>query len=222
MKTLILRVLMAGLAFASLYSCSTTENNASVPAEFEAKQLLSNTDKLNRILTADMVAKVGAVSKEKLQINYEDFSESVANQKLAYSWNSGKEIKVGGGKHAIAQYYSLGIANVQAMEETTFAQVMGSSAGLQKQVDALAKDTFLSKDLAMEQAAYLKAYAKEQKITAVKNVGNLAYWETPIQVLHVLANGVAFSITANFGGDEAQNKSKAIALANEIFNHKKG
>lgn len=220
MKYLQIKNWMIVGALTTCIACNNASNTATVPSDFNVAQLLDHIENLDQILTGDMVANVSQSPKDKLYINYEDYSSAPAEHTLAYSWASGKDIKVGNGKQTIAQYYSLGIANVQAMTAAAFEQKMGTAAGLQHKVDALAKDTMLSKDVAVAEALYLKEYAAEQQITAVNGVGNKAYWEMPLQVLHVFANDVAFTITANMGEDAAQNKSAAIAIANEIFNSK--
>ena len=85
------------------------------------------------------------------------------------------------------------------------------------EINQIVQDKDVDTDVAIYEAKELAKKAKSLSFTKLENVGTAAYWETPLNVLHVLANDVAFSISTNLQEDEAESKQKAIALANLIF-----
>ena len=61
-------------------------------------------------------------------------------------------------------------------------------------------------------------YADRRKTEKLENVATMAFWETPMNALHVLAKDAAFTLTANFGENEALAKDKSVELTNAILN----
>ncbi len=210
-----------GISFLLLFklaSCRSQQDEVGIPSGFQAEQILDYVNQPEKILTKEMVAQVADVDTNVMIIVRDDYSRNPAEHKFSYSWDSGKAIKVGDGKYAIKQFYSLGIAHVQRISQKEFELQMGTAAGLQQRVNHLAKDTMYATNIAIAEAEYIKDYATIQQLTEIGNVATAAYWEMPIQVLHVYVEGVAFSVTANVGTDADQNRKYAIAIVREIMN----
>ncbi|MNL55867.1 hypothetical protein D3C87_1793120 [compost metagenome] len=82
----------------------------------------------------------------------------------------------------------------------------------------MASDSNFSKEIATAEAQYLSDYAQRRNVEKLQNVATAAYWETPVNALHVLVDKVSFTITTNFGDDENLAKRNAIRLVNEVLN----
>jgi hypothetical protein len=85
------------------------------------------------------------------------------------------------------------------------------------EINQIVQNNDVDTDIAIYEAKEVAKKAKLLSFTKLENVGTTAYWETPLNVLHVLANDVAFSISTNLQEDETASKQKAIELANLIF-----
>lgn len=223
-KTFQLLIVASGLL---LYSCDFIGEaggggggSAKVPESFNADKMVEQRTDLENIIDAGMVAKVAGVDQGKIEVSTEKYSEDPNEYKALYSWDSGKEITVGSNVQ-LSQFYSLGLANVQKLSQEEFDKQFGSKEGVLSRAENMIKNASLSEEEAQFEKEYWNNYAGQQQLTEVKNVGDKAYWEMPIQVLHVFANGVAFSITSNFGEDEATNKGKAIELTKVLFENLK-
>ncbi|HRP90357.1 MAG TPA: hypothetical protein PKX92_09965 [Edaphocola sp.] len=90
---------------------------------------------------------------------------------------------------------------------------------MQQQVDNMAKQEHFNKETGTAEAKYIAEYAGKRKTEKLQNVATTAFWETPMNALHELAKDAAFTVTANFGDDEAMAKKKSIELVNAILNH---
>ena len=99
-----------------------------------------------------------------------------------------------------------------------FEQYYGTNDGLQMQVDAMAKQKDFNKETGTVEAKYIAGYAERRKTEKLENVATMAFWETPMNSLHILAKDAAFTITANFGDDETLAKKKSAELVNTILN----
>lgn len=202
-----------------LSACGSGGGNSTsslrIPDTFQPEALLRDSNQLASILTKEMVAEIAGIDSGKIGMRLENDISRGGPYTLQYSWPTGKTHTVGG-KHTIATYHSLGIGFVSPMDEAAFSRRYGSAAGVQEAVDALASAPYFNQEAALAEGQYLAAYAQRRKPQKLDGVGTLAYWETPVNALHVLANGAAFTITTNFGDDEKEAREKAIALAGAV------
>ena len=80
----------------------------------------------------------------------------------------------------------------------------------------MVKDKDTDPDIAIAEVKYLASQSAVQQFEQIEQVGEMAYWETPVQALHVFAKGYAFTITTNMESS-AESLERAIALAQLIF-----
>lgn len=89
-----------------------------------------------------------------------------------------------------------------------------SKEAINEQISALTSDENTDPDLAIAEAKYLASQASTRQFEKMKGVAEGAYWETPVQALHLYTSGYAFTITTNCGKG---GKDKAMTLARLIF-----
>lgn len=209
--------IMLVCCIAIIGSCGNDTGTASIPPGFNPERIISAENKLQEILTKEMVAGLINIPTNKIEEHIENDINKKGQYTLLYSWQTGRN-KTIGNTHSIAEYHSIGIAFVARMSETDFERRYGSSDGLQQQVNQMATMENLNKEVAMAEASYLSDYAQHRQTEKLDNVGTLAFWEQPVNALHILAKDAAFTITTNFGDDEQLAMKNAIRLANEILN----
>ncbi len=195
-----------------------TRPAAEVPSDFNGGELAARATALHKIVLPEDVALLAGVEAGKIGIHYEDYSPTPGQHSVQYHWPTGNIVSLPGG-HAIDEYHSLGIAFVEAMTADEFRSRYGSNAGLQKRVDQLGKDSTLNADAITAEAKYLAGYAQSRKLEGLSGVGEAAWWETPVQALHVFADGVAFTVTVNVGENESANRTKAVEMVRMILDH---
>ncbi|WP_313029283.1 hypothetical protein [Soonwooa sp.] len=199
-------------------SCSGNTENVSVPNDFNAETIISQQNNLQKILTKEMVAAVAGVPVDKIGEHIENNINQQGQYTILYSWANGNKKKVAGGKHEIDDYNSFSIGFIKKMTLAEFEQYYGTNEGLQMQVNNMAKQEHFNKETGTVESKYIADYAGRRKTEKLENVATMSFWETPMNALHVLAKDAAFTITANFGDDEALAKKKASELVNAILN----
>lgn len=210
-----LKILIASFLFAS---CGGNTESVRIPDDFNSEVVISNQNQFQKILTKEMVAAVADVPVDKIDIHIENNINQQGQYTLLYSWATGNKKKVGNGKHEIDDYNSFSIGFIKRMTVEEFEQYYGTNDGLQMQVDAMAKQKDFNKETGTVEAKYIAGYAERRKTEKLENVATMAFWETPMNSLHVLAKDAAFTITANFGDDETLAKKKSAELVNTILN----
>ena len=88
----------------------------------------------------------------------------------------------------------------------------------QDEINRITKDETVDADIAIAEAKGLAENAKTQQFEKLENIGEAAYWETPVNALHVFANGISFTVTTNLE-NEKRSKEKAIALTAFVFSN---
>lgn len=209
-----LKVIVASLLFAS---CGGASENVSIPDDFNPEAIISNQNRLQKILTKEMVAHAVNVPAEKIEISIENNISRNGQYTALYSWATGNKKKAG--KHEIDEYHSISIGFVRQINIADFEKYYGTNDGLQEQVNQMAKQEQFNKEAATAEAKYIAEYAGKRKTQKLENIATMAFWETPMNALHVLAKDAAFTITANFGDDEALAKKKSAAVVNAILNN---
>ncbi len=201
-------------------ACGSNTESVNIPEDFQSEAIISKQNKLQKILTKEMISEVVNVPADKIEAHVENNINQQGQYTLLYSWPSGNTLKVGDGKHEIAEYHSISIGFVQQMNIEAFEKYYGTNEGLQEQVNQMVQQENFNKEVGTAEAKYIAEYAGKRKTEKLVNVATAAFWETPIHALHVLAKDAAFTITANFGDDETIAKEKAVALINTILNPK--
>jgi len=203
-------------------SCVGDENKAAVPASFDGTALLAAANELEQLFSVGNIAELVGIPAERISRHVEDYDNNPSRKKLVYHWESPGSISfttLSGEEVSLPKHHSVGIANLEAMDQETFNQRYGTSAGIKAAIDALVDDESVDADVAIAQATYLAEMAKNLSLEPLEGVGEAAVWELPTQVLHVYADSVSFTVTTNFGDDLEENKKKAIAFARMVFNN---
>lgn len=203
--------------FCLILLTACTKPRAEVTSDFKGAELVAKVTALHTIVSVEDVARLAGVDAEKIGIHYEDYSSAPQHHSVQYHWPTGNTVSLPGG-HSIDEYHSLGIAFVETMTADEFKSRYGTNAGLQKKVDMLGKDSTLDTDAITAEAKYLAGYAQNRKLESLSGVGEAAWWETPVQALHVFADGVAFTVTVNVGENESANRTKAVEMVRIILN----
>lgn len=212
----ILKLIIASLLF---ISCGNHGESVRIPAGFNSEEIISRQDHLQKILTREMVAEVLNVPPDKIEEHTENHLNQKGQYTVLYSWATGDKKKVGGGKYEIDEYHSISIGFVKRMNTEAFEKYYGTNDGLQMQVDEMANAEHFNKETTTIEAKYIAEYARRRKTEKLGDVATMAFWETPVNALHVLAKDAAFTITVNFGDNEALARKKSVVLVNTILNH---
>lgn len=212
----VFKVVIAAFLFAS---CGGNTESVRVSEDFNPEVIISNQNSLQKILTKEMVAEVAKVPADKIKTHVESKINQRGQYTILYSWATGKKKKVGGGKYEIDDYNSFSIGFIKNMNVAEFEKYYGTNDGLQMQVDDMTKQEHFNKETGTVEAKYIADYAGRRKTQKFENVATMAFWETPMNALHVLAKDAAFTVTANFGNDETLAKKKSVELVNAILNN---
>lgn len=210
-----IKILIASFLFAS---CGGNTESVSIPNDFNPEVIISNQNSLQKILTKEMVAEIANIPADNIKVHVESNVNQQGQYRVLYSWTTGKKKKIGGGKHEIDDYNSFSIGFIKKMTVAEFEKYYGTNDGLQVQVDEMAKQEHFNKETGIIEAKYIADYADRRKTEKLENVATMAFWETPMNALHVLAKDAAFTLTANFGENEALAKDKSVELTNALLN----
>lgn len=204
--------------FGMMMSCGTKEQKLQVPNNFDASKILAHKNEMQQILSKEKLAAIFDIPKEKIEEHIERNVNDNGQYTVLYSWPTGKTKKVADGKFEIEEYQSVSIGFIQKISAQDFERKLGSNDGIQEQVNQMTKQENFNKELGVFEAKYLAAYAKDREVEFLENGTAKAIWETPINALHIFANGVAFTISTNLGNDENYAKQKSIEVSNVILN----
>ncbi len=202
----------------SLISCKQKIETVEVPAEFNSKVLVEIM-KNPQSVSKEEIAKIAGTDAGKIKVYNENISPETSKRTILFSWPNGeqKSIKTIDGKELkMEAYSSLGIGLVKKISKEDFQKQFESKEFIQNEINRISKDETINADLAIAEAKNLAENAKIQKIEKLENVAESAYWETPVNALHVFANGISFTITTNLEDDKS--RETAIKMVKFIFN----
>ncbi|MFV0472138.1 MAG: hypothetical protein ACK5L7_08940 [Paludibacteraceae bacterium] len=215
-----MRTLIFPIAFLLLTGCNNTHQSAEAPATFEVKQLTAIMQNPQSV-SKESIAKVAGTDAAKIKIYNEDFAADVSKRTILFSWVNGKKksVKTTDGKELqMDGYSSLGLGFVTKISKEDFRKKFESKSYVQDEIDRVTKDETVDADIAIAEAKNLAANAKIQNFEKLENLGESAYWETPVNALHVFAKGISFTVTTNLA-DENKSKEKAVELVKLVFNN---
>jgi len=209
------------LAFVVLVTaCNNTNPSVTVPDTFETKQLISIMQNPQSV-SKESIAKIAGTDASKIKVYNENFSPDVSKRTILFSWANGekKSVKTTDGKELqLEGYNSLGLGFVTKISKENFQKKYESKTAVQEDINRITKDETLDADIAIAEAKNMAANAKTQQFEKLENVGEVAYWEMPVNALHVFAKGVSFTITTNLT-DEKASREKAVELVQFVFNN---
>lgn len=201
-----------------LLACNDKQESAVVPATFEYRQLAAIM-KDPKAIDRERIARIAGTEATKLKTYQENFSADVSKRTIVFSWPNGekKSVKTTGGKELqLEGHSSLGLGFVKKTSEENFRKKFAGKASVQEEINSITKDENIDADIAISEARYLAENARLQQFDEVENVGEAAYWETPVNALHVYARGISFTVTTNMENEKASRK-KAVELTKFIF-----
>ena len=216
-----MKKLISAAAFAIILSaCNQVSEKVSVPTTFNIKQLTALM-KNPLSVSKDAIADIAGADANKIKVHNEDFTVDVSKRTILFSWQNGekKSVETTKGKAlSINEYSSLGIGFVTKISKENFQKKFESKTAVQREINRITKDETIAADQAIMEAKHLAANAKIQQFEKLENIGELAYWETPVNALHVFAKGISFTVTTNLT-NQKNSKEKAVALAQLVFNN---
>ena len=204
----------------NLISCGTQNETVEIPVDFDAKvlvEIMKNPENLPK----DKLAEIAGIEAGKIKISKEYFSPDPSKRTLLFSWPNGgqKTIKTMGEKELkMDAYSSIGIGLIQKISKGDFQEKFASKEFIQNEINRISKDESIETDLAIAEAKYLADNSKIQRFEKLDNVGEISFWETPVNALHVFANGISFTVTTNLE-TEKESKEKAIEITQLIFDN---
>jgi len=212
---------ISAVAFLALLSaCNQSKQSVDVPVTFEAKQL-TNIMKAPQSVSKEAFAEIFGTEANNIRIYNEDFATDVSKRTVLLSWQNGgkKSVKTGDGKElTINEYSSMGVGFVTKITKENFQQKFESKSSVQDEINRITKDENIDANVAIAEAKQLAQNAKIQQFEKLENIGEAAYWETPVNALHIFAKGISFTVTTNLA-NEKNSKEKAIELVQLIFNN---
>lgn len=202
-----------------LISCGKNDEKVEVPEGFNAKVLLEIM-KNPQALSKEEIAKIAGTESVKIKIYNESFSPEISKRNVLYSWPNGKNkiVKTQSGKELkLDAYSSVGVGFIKKISKLDFQKQYESNEFIQNEINRITNDESIDADLAIYEAKHLAETAKIQKFQKMENIGELAYWETPVNALHVFANGIAFTVTTNME-EESDSREAALKMVKLIMN----
>ncbi len=197
------------------------KTTAEIPAGFKTDKIVANASQLEQLVTKAEIAEIIAVDADKIKIYKKNYANDIAVNTLLFTWENGAEqtVKMANGEQKLLGSSSIGIGRLMKLSKAEFeAQYqVKTKAEVNAEIDKIVQNKAIDADIAIWEAKEIARRAKTQAFERLENVGSSAYWETPLNVLHVLADDVAFSVTTNLSDDPEVGKQKAIALADLIF-----
>ncbi|SFH12609.1 hypothetical protein [Pedobacter insulae] len=202
-----------------LFACNRGSQVVETPENFDATQVTSIMKNPGSI-SKESIAEIAGTDATKIKVYIENFSPDITKRAVLFSWPTGDEktIKAIDGKTLTVEgYNSLGLGFLTKTNKEAFQKKFESNASIQEEINRITKDETLDADLAISEAKHLAANAKTQQFEKLGNIAELAYWETPVNALHVFAKGISFTVTSNFTNEQV-SKEKAIEFTQFIFN----
>lgn len=203
-----------------LISCGIQNETVEIPSDFDAN-VLTEIMKNPENFPKEKLAEITGTDAGKIKIYKEYFSPDPTRRSLLFSWSNGtqKSIKTIDGKELkMDAYSSIGIGLIQKISKENFIEKFESKEFIQNEINRISKDENIEADLAIAEAKNLAQNAKIQKFEKLKNIGEIAYWETPVNALHVFASGNSFTVTTNLE-TEKESKEKAVQMVKLIFDN---
>jgi hypothetical protein len=215
-----MRRMTSSVAFLVLLSaCNQGGPSVHIPAAFDVMHL-TNIMKAPESISKEAVAQIAGTNSDKIKIYNEDFSADLSKRTILFSWPNGnkKSVKIAAGKElSVNEYSSMGLGFVTKISKEYFQKKFEGKVFIQDEINRITKDEAIDADLAIMEARHLAETAKTQQFEKIENVGEMAYWETPINALHIFVKGISLTITTNLADNEI-SREKAIALTQLIFN----
>lgn len=172
-------------------------------------------------LSLEEIAEIAGVKADAIQVSKDYGAIRPSERRLLFSWPNGSFSKItdlDGEEFEIEAYSSLGLGGVKKMSEEEFREKHESGDYNRQMIENMAEEGKVHEDIVMEEAQNLVEIEKDQQFEKIDGIGESAYWETPINALHVLADGTSFTVTTNLGEDK-KSRQKAVNFLNLVLNN---
>jgi hypothetical protein len=194
-----------------ILSCKQTVESIEVSSDFNPQELavfMVNPDQIPKEKIANLVGtEVG-----KLKIFNDEISSNVSERSILFSWPNGefKTQKISDSiELKLDDYSSIGLGYLRKISMEEFQNRFESKDFIQKKIESISKDSTIQSELAIMEMKDLAENHKHQTFQKLDNLGELAYWEKPLNALHVYNQNAAFTISTNM---KNESESKKIAL----------
>ncbi|MGF1924863.1 MAG: hypothetical protein ACQUHE_11850 [Bacteroidia bacterium] len=206
----------------ALLACrSSPDTAAEIPPGFKTDKIVANATHLESLVSKNEIADLIGIDANEIKQYQKNFDDDIATAVLLFTWQNGNvvSVKVNGQERKLNGSSSIGIGRLMKLNKAEFEQMYRAKTKeeIAVEINQIVQDKEVDADIAIYEAKEIARRAKTLSYQKLEHVGTAAYWETPLNVLHVLANDVAFSISTNLQEDETESKRRAIALANLIF-----
>ena len=206
----------------ALLACKQSSNTtAEIPKDFKTDKIVANATNLGALVSKAEIAAIVGINANEIKLYQKNFDGDIATAMLLFTWQNGNEVsvKVNGKERKLNGSSSIGIGRLMKLSKAEFDEMYRARTKeeIGAEINQIVQNKDVDTDIAIYEAKELAKKAKSLSFTKLENVGTAAYWETPLNVLHVLANDITFSISTNLQEDETGSKQKAIALASLIF-----
>ena len=182
-----------------------------VNAEFNPQELavfMVNPDQISKDKIADLVG----VKADQIKVFNDEISSNVSQRSILFSWPNGefKTQKISDSVELkLEDYSSIGLGFLRKISKEEFQNQYESKDFIQKKIESISKDSTIQSDLAIMEMKDLAENHKHQTFEKLDDLGELAYWEKPLNALHVYNQNGAFTISTNM---KNESESKQIAL----------
>lgn len=206
--------------FILMISSCNSSNDKIASTEIDSKKIIA-VIKDPKSVSLEKIANLVGKESSEIKIYKDDLSSDISKRAVLFSWQNGekKSVKTLEGKDlSIIGYHSIGMGFLQKISKKDFQNKFQSKTAIQEEINRITKDESIDADLAIAESKYLAQNSKLQQFEKVENVGELAYWETPVNALHIYNKGISFTITTNLG-NEKNSREIALKLTNILLNN---
>jgi len=206
--------------FILMISSCNSSNDKIASTEIDSKKVIA-VIKDPKSVSLEKIANLVGKKSSEIKIYKDDLSSHISKRAVLFSWQNGekKSVKTLEGKDlSIIGYHSIGMGFLQKISKKDFQNKFQSKTAIQEEINRITKDESIDADLAIAESKYLAQNSKLQQFEKVENVGELAYWETPVNALHIYNKGISFTITTNLG-NEKNSREIALKLTNILLNN---
>tara|TARA_R110002020_G_scaffold107849_4_gene250288 strand:+ start:1121 stop:1849 length:729 start_codon:yes stop_codon:yes gene_type:complete len=203
-------------------SCNSGNSNIDfISSDFDSKVLFQNSNRLEMLIEKEDVADLVGVSVNKIKAFYEDYGDQSNAHFLLFSWPANHSISLGSGvdKVEITVSSSIGFGRISEISQEEFDRKYQpkTEASVKAAIVAITSDESIDSDEAIWEAKEIALNAKSQRVERLENKSSVAYWEMPINALHVWVDGVEITISSSVDENADLNKKKALELLKLIL-----
>lgn len=243
MKNLVL--VFSVCTFISCGSVSNDSGNESEPvvkSSFSGDCLAGYAEKLDELLTSDIVQEVVEEPQAEVEKEYNKIMKNPNYHSVSYTWKSDrmKNMNVAGFTMDIPENNQVELQGIRKMKREHFDmsrkkitdeqmktmnseidKAMEGKSGNEKvnerlkKLDEMGIDKETQKQMTGAMTGVFAQIAKAY--SPVDGIGEAASWNSVEKCLYVFNDGVEMALTVNIAADESVNKDKAVVLMRKLM-----